>query len=474
MVNDPPIPDSRTRRRGLESVVKLHISRPRSSSVLPPEGNETLLDRARSRDSTLSGPEPGKAEERASEGSRLEADEKVRSQDERSDDIHQNGRRDNPTSLDAEDERPYRLGDEGSHARAGFREEALIADEPIAVSEEAAIALSSHASSSEIEIVLDGDRSPDPEQTNVASLSGGSEIPSPVAPQSLASAAEKDELLSKPASVAPAPAPPAPSSGLSTAVESGEAPAPSCSSRVVLTLAAASSGLRRVLSEALAQPLTQQGRCVLLVESEPPDADGLFEQALGLDVLLSRRWLGAATRDILLMPAVDRRSLFSRLAREEQRSEMIVMDLGLPESVFCSRLQFFVDEIVVAITPRDSSLYEAYRALRGLQEKRPGLAPFVVSFAKDREDAQDLFERFETIARDFLNLPVTAGGWIELPIAHPSEPKHPLSASPGLSDSLERALVEGPSRSTVRHGSLREAGRPFFDHLSEWFGPIMP
>lgn len=476
--NDQP-PTGPRRHRGLEAVVRLYISRPRR------EPSRSMEEEAASPFGPSSGePEPEPAgpdsEHRADERPRAASPSEAlaRGEDPAADlpphDDHDEGSDlvGDPADLPPHDDHDegsdpvggpiesLRLGEEGACAESLFHQEARLA------------ARTSSETAPEITIVLEDDPAVSretrrqPETPPLTERSAGSAIGPRLAPETVGGLPE--------------------------------------SARVVLTLAAAPPGIRRILGERLAEPLTAQGRRVLLVESDPTDLDsGLFEQALGLDVPLLRRWMGASTREILLMPAAERKSLFSRLAVDERRSELVVMDLGLPESIFCSRLSFFVDELVVALTPRDSSLYEAYRALRGLQETRPDLTPFVVPFAPSAEDAQELFDRFQRIAKDFLTLPVAAGGWIELPgskavsyrglapgrsvvsgsirAGDPTDREDSerfvtgeVPASPGLSMSLVRVLSEGPVAPAKRGSTVRDAGRAFFDHLGEWFGPIAP
>ncbi|MGH9390068.1 MAG: hypothetical protein ACRD1Z_10665, partial [Vicinamibacteria bacterium] len=244
--------------------------------------------------------------------------------------------------------------------------------------------------------------------------------------------------------------------------------------RVALVLGAAPAGLRRMLLESIAQPYASEGRRVLLLESDPHADDGIeiLQEVYGLDLPIMRRSLGASPRDVLLLPAAERRSLFARLAADEGRSDLVLIDLGLPESILCPRLQFLVDTLVVALTSDESSLYEAYRALRGLSERRPGLGPFVVSLAQSAEEGELLFDRFRQISKDFLNVPVVDGGWLELREGS-SRDTAPAPFSASLSDELVEVLASVPPRGLSQDTFLGNRDRPFFDHLCEWLDPFL-
>src|SRR5206468_5937919 len=140
----------------------------------------------------------------------------------------------------------------------------------------------------------------------------------------------------------------------------------------------------------------------LLLESALPldDATAMLDVALQRGEMIRRRNLGVSARDIFLLSSTERKALFDALATEEKRVDLIVIDLELPESILCPRLQFLVDTIVVALTSQESSLYEAYRALRGLHERRPGVEVYAVVFADTEEEAEMGFSRFSAIAKD--------------------------------------------------------------------------
>ena len=199
------------------------------------------------------------------------------------------------------------------------------------------------------------------------------------------------------------------------------------------------------------------------------------------------------------MRPMQRAQLFATLADEERRSELVLLGVGLPDSIVCPRVLPLVDTIVVGLTRQESSLYEAYRALRGLPERRPGLEPYAVTIASSAEEAALLLERFRQIAKDFLRMSVLDGGWLELASLpmQPSEPapvgRHSLAwdpnrpgIAPDLLARLERGRAAAPasgasrppsgegsgdvSRSESRHEGRPE--RPFFERLAEWFGPL--
>ena len=240
--------------------------------------------------------------------------------------------------------------------------------------------------------------------------------------------------------------------------------------RVLLVLGAVPYQMRRMLLEALASPFTSEGHRVMLVETDAESdiENELYEDALGLDLPIFKRRLGRSTREVLLLRPAERTELFKALSADERRSRLVLINLELPETMLSPRLQFLVDGIVVALTARESSLYEAYRALRGLRERRPELAPFVVPLANSEEDAALLLDRFRRISKDFLSLGVLEGGWLRLAAGPPNE-KGRGSHGSGISPSLED-LATGASPSALPPNLvLRERGRPFFDHLREWF-----
>lgn len=265
--------------------------------------------------------------------------------------------------------------------------------------------------------------------------------------------------------------------------------------RVALFLSTLPPRLRRRTLDCLAAPLVAAGRRVLFLEPDPTDDDAgnLIEEALGLDTAVWRRSLGASPREILLMRPAQREQLFGALAAEERRSELVLLGVGLPESIFCPRMLPLVDTIVVGLTRQESSLYEAYRALRGLPERRPGFSPYAVTIASSAEEATRLLERFRQIAKDFLRMPVLDGGWLELAampqatsgpgVAGAAPPDERTEASrygidPALLDLLASGHGEtddppgngpGPSDPDRSHDGRPE--RAFFERLADWFGP---
>ena len=131
-----------------------------------------------------------------------------------------------------------------------------------------------------------------------------------------------------------------------------------------------------------------------------------------------------------------------------------------------------MDAVVVALTSNESSIYEAYRALRGLPERRPGLSVFAVPYATSTDEAAAILQRFSTIASEFLKLKVEDGGWLELP----------GSALDSAGRGAPVARLAPNLRGLVRSGSgswRSEALTPslesesFFEQLGDWFGPTV-
>ena len=243
---------------------------------------------------------------------------------------------------------------------------------------------------------------------------------------------------------------------------------------VVLLLGATPLRLRRFLLEAIADPVASEQRGVMLLESALPldEAAVMLDLALDRDGPVKRRNMGLAARDILMLSPAERRDLFERLAEDERGSDLIVINLELPESILCPRLQFLVDAVVVALTSNESSIYEAYRALRGLPERRPGLSVFAVPYATSTDEAAAILQRFSTIASEFLKLKVEDGGWLELP----------GSALDSAGRGAPVARLAPNLRGLVRSGSgswRSEALTPslesesFFEQLGDWFGPTV-
>jgi len=185
------------------------------------------------------------------------------------------------------------------------------------------------------------------------------------------------------------------------------------------------------------------------------------------------------------MRPAQRAQLFASLAAEERRSELVLFGVGLPESIFCPRMLPLVDTIVVGLTRQESSLYEAYRALRGLPERRPGLSPYAVTVASSPEEAALLLERFRQIARDFLRIPILDGGWLELAAmpqgsggADAAAAEGPRDTSrPGIHPELLALLAAGRGAGGPQEPDARTDGRPeppFFERLAGWFGPASP
>ena len=256
--------------------------------------------------------------------------------------------------------------------------------------------------------------------------------------------------------------------------------------RVALFLSTLPPHLRRRVLDTLGAPIVASGRRVLFLEPDPAGdvADGLIEEALGLETAVWRRSLGASPREILLMRPAQREQLFAGLAAEERRSQLVLLGVGLPESIFCPRMIPLVDTIVVGLTRQESSLYEAYRALRGLPERRHDLTPYAVTIASSAEEAALLLQRFRQIARDFLRSPVLDGGWLELAALPQGSPDAGAAASdeprdglrPGLDPTLLELLgsprgAEGDPAGSAR-GFDGRPDRAFFERLADWFGPL--
>lgn len=242
--------------------------------------------------------------------------------------------------------------------------------------------------------------------------------------------------------------------------------------RTVLLLGATPLLLRRLLLEALAAPVAEEGRGVLLLESASPldDASGMLEFAFERTPATLRRNLGVPARDLLLHSPSERKALFDALSADERRSDLVVIDLELPESILCSRLLFLVDQVVVALTSNETSIYEAYRALRGLPERRPGIEIFALSIARSRQEADFLFDRFSAIAKEFLRMPARDGGWLAIPDASVDPPLREVPVTT-ISAALAETLRSAPARDPSRRDFIFEGNRSFFDHLGDWFGP---
>lgn len=352
----------------------------------------------------------------------------------------------------------YRVGDEGMRAEAAFLlEEQMISGTATAHDQGDPRTGATKVPTGEgpIETPRVGERRPIAERGEVASAGArqgrASEAEhAPEAEEPLEVRVNFAEEGQETASVAPTTAVPV------------EPPSP----RVALLMGAAPVRMRRMLLENLASPLAADGKEVLVVETAQPrdDPAATLEVALDTVAVVTRRSLGISARDLLLRSEAERKEILGRLAAEEGRCALVVIDVELPESILCPRLQFLVDTVIVALTSNESSLYEGYRALRGLSERGSGTEIFVVSIVAREEEAGVFFERFRTIAHDFLKLEVRQGGWLMLP--GPEEGARP---KPHVAGSLARVLRTAPARGSSTRAHPSTEYRPFFTQLAEWF-----
>ena len=92
--------------------------------------------------------------------------------------------------------------------------------------------------------------------------------------------------------------------------------------------------------------------------------------------------------------------------------------------------------------------------------------------ATSEAEAGFLFDRFRTIALEFLRLEVHSGGWIALPSRAPGADAA-AGPEPKLADSVNEALRNAPARSASHPDRTAPDGKPFFIQLAEWFGPAV-